>query len=48
MEVTDLNKDGQTFLCQIAVYKSRTIQVKEFVVGGWRVVGWMVEVFGCV
>ena len=37
MEETDMNEYWQTFLCQIAVNKSRTVQVKEFVVERWMV-----------
>ena len=46
MKGTDMNKDGQTLLFQIALYYLRNVQVKQFVVGEWC---WrMVEVFGCV
>ena len=43
---TNMNKDGQTFVFQIAVYYIKTVQVKQFVVGGWW--WWMVAVGGCV
>ena len=37
---TDMNKNGQTFVFQIAVYQFQTVQVKHFMVGGcwWWVV----------
>ena len=35
MKGTIMNKDGQTFVFQIAVFYFRTVQVKQFMVGGW-------------
>ena len=46
MKGTIMNKDGQTFVYQIAVFYFRTVQVKQFVVEGWW--WWMVAVSGCV